>query len=67
MGTKAQDTYAVLRSKADKSLKSKMERDDGFPRGAAGRSVIITHMQVEGYSAEHIEQASKLLSAAGIG
>lgn len=67
MGSVAQDTYMVLKAKADKSLAAKMSRDISFPRGLAGRSVILTHMQVEGYSDEHIEQAARVLSAAGIG
>lgn len=66
MATYTPNTYALLREKADKSLSSKLSRDADFPKGPAGRSVVLTHMAGAGYSESHVEQAGRILSAAGI-
>ena len=66
MGTYTPDTYSLLRDRADKSLSSKLSRDPSFPKGPAGRSIVLTHMACAGYSESHVEQAGTILSAAGI-
>lgn len=60
------DTYSLLKEKAGKPLAAKIGRDAEFPRGPAGRSVVLTHMRASGYSDEQCEQAGNILSAAGI-
>lgn len=66
MAEYVKDTYALLREKAAKPLAAKIGRDDGFPRGPAGRSIVLTHMKASGFSPEQVEQAGDILSAAGI-
>lgn len=66
MGAYVQDTYSLLKEKAAKPLSAKIGRDDGFPRGPAGRAVVLTHMREAGYSSEQVEQAGDILFAAGI-
>lgn len=60
------DTYALLRQKAEKPLAAKIGRDDGFPRGPAGRAVVLTHMRANGFSPEQVEAAGNILSAEGV-
>lgn len=66
MGAYVADTYDLLRQKAEKPLAAKIGRDDGFPRGPAGRAVVLTHMRLSGFSPEQVEQAGNILSAEGV-
>lgn len=66
MAEYVKDTYTLLREKAGKPLAAKIGRDAEFPRGPAGRAIVLTHMKASGYCAEQVEQAGDILSAAGI-
>lgn len=59
--------YTLLKERADKELRVKLERDADFPRGSAGRVIALNHMRNSGkYSPEQIECAGKILAAEGI-
>ena len=61
------DTYALLKSRADKELRAKLERDADYPRGPAGRVIALNHMRNGArYSPEQIEQAKAILVAENI-
>lgn len=60
------DTRTLLLERGQKRLSSKVSSDAGFPRGPASRSVVITHMGLGGYPDELIEEAGRILSAAGV-
>lgn len=56
------ETYCLLKERASKELRAKLERDADFPRGPAGRVIALNHMRNSGrYSPEQIEQAKAIL------
>ncbi len=60
------DTRALLLERGHKRLSSRVSSDAGFPRGPASRCVVITHMGQAGYPDDLVEEAGRILSAAGV-
>lgn len=58
----AADTASLLKEKAGEGLRSQMSRDRSFPRGPAGKSVVINHMHSAGYADCMIAEAEKVLN-----
>lgn len=62
-----EDTYMLLREHASKALAAKLTRLAGeFPRGPAGKTIVINSMKANGFSDEEIAEANDVLAAAGI-